>query len=529
MDADRLWSELKRRKVLRVGALYLLIAWTLVQVAETIWEPLELPAHSLTLLIWAAAAGFPVALVLGWIYDITRKGIIKTTAVEETPGVEKEETLPVTASVAVLPFADMSEAQNQGYFCDGVAEEVLNTLTRIEGLHVASRTSSFQFRGQALDIQEIGKRLNVNTILEGSVRKSGDQLRVTAQLINVANGYHLWSQRFDALMEDVFTVQDNIARSIAEALELNLGPEHMRTMIRSSTRDPKAYDYYLKGWSYFHRFDTQNMLFAREMFSRAIEVDNNFARAWAGLADAAAFLYLYSECRDEYRQQAEDASNRALELCDDLAETHASRGLAHLLMQSWEDSEKEFTRAIELDPNNFEAHYFFARACFHQGKMERAAELFQRAAEINPTDYQSTAFLPQVYADLGDKKSENFWLDEAIRRGKRQLESNPDDVRALYLTGCLLARSGDSEGGMELGRRAMTLRPDASIVNYNLGCLFALSGDPDRALDCLKASTEIGRSTVSWLEHDSDLDSLRDDPRFQEIIDSLCELKAPAA
>jgi len=263
------------------------------------------------------------------------------------------------------------------------------------------------------------------------------------------------------------------------------------------------------------------------MFSRAIEVDNNFARAWAGLADAAAFLYLYSECREEYRQQAEDASNRAVELCDDLAETHASRGLAHLLMQSWENSEKEFTRAIELDPNNFEAHYFFARACFHQGKMERAAELFKRAAEINPLDYQCTAFLPQVYVDLGDKDSEKYWLKEAIRRGTRQLESNPDDVRALYLTGCLLARSGEPERGMELGKRAMALRPDASIVNYNLGCLFALSGNPDRALECLKASTEIGRSTVSWLQHDTDLDSLRDDPRFQEIIDSLCELKAP--
>jgi adenylate cyclase len=529
VDTDRLWSELKRRKVLRVGAIYLLIAWTLVQVAETVWEPLEFPPHTLTLLIWVAAAGFPVVLVLGWIYDITRKGIVKTTAAEQTPEVAEEESLPVSASVAVLPFADMSEAHNQGYFCDGVAEEILNTLTRIEGLHVASRTSSFQFRDQALDIQELGKRLKVNTILEGSVRKSGDQLRVTAQLINVANGYHLWSQRFDASMEDVFTVQDNIARCIAEALELNLGPEHMRAMIRSSTRDPKAYDYYLKGWSYFHRFDTQNMLFAREMFSRAIEVDNNFARAWAGLADAAAFLYLYSECREEYRQQAEDASNRALELCDDLAETHASRGLAHLLMESWEKSEQEFTRAIELNPNNFEAHYFFARACVHQGKMERAAELFKRAAEINPMDYHSTAFLPQVYANLGDKKSEQYWLKEAIRRGTRQLESNPDDVRALYLTGCLLARSGDPKKGLELGERAMALRPDASIVNYNLGCLFALAGDPERALQCLKASTEIGRSTVSWMEHDADLDSLRDDPRFQDILNSLCPVTAPAS
>lgn len=521
MDLDRLWSELKRRKVLRLGALYLFIGWTIIQVAETVWEPLEFPPHALTVLIWVIVGGFPVALVLSWIYDITRKGVVKDEGQPEIIEPKSEETPKAAPSVAVLPFTDMSEALDQGYFCDGVAEEILNTLTQVKGLRVASRTSSFQFRDQSLDIQEIGRRLKVGTVLEGSVRKVGDRLRVTAQLIDSQNGYHLWSERFDAPMEDVFAVQENIATCIAKSLRLSMEPERAQVIQRSNTRDVQAYDYYLKAWSYFHRFDTRNMLYARQMFSRAIEIDPEFARAWAGLADSAAFLYMYSESRDEYRQQADTASQKAVTLCFGLAEAHASRGLALMLLTEFEKSEREFEQAISLNRDSFEAHYFYARACVHQGKYEMAAKLFERASELDPDDVQSAAFIPQVLRELDRPEEENLWRDEAIKRGERRLELYPDDVRAMYLTGVLYAKKGDKDKALEMADRTMALEPDASVVQYNLACLYAQCGDTEKALDCLETSSIPGLANKGWVQHDSDLDPIRHHPRFQKVLESL--------
>jgi len=512
------WKEVKRRKVLRVAVVYLAVAWMLIQIAETTFEPLQLPPWALTLLVVLAIAGFPISLVLGWAFDITRQGVVRDTGDAQPEAGDG----PAAASVAVLPFTDMSESQDQGYFCDGIAEEILNTLTQVKGLKVASRTSSFQFRQQALGVREIGHQLEVRHVLEGSVRKASDHLRITAQLINVADGYHLWSERFDTSIHDVFKVQENIARNIARALSVTLAPESLQIMEASSTRDIQAYDYYLKAWSYFHKFDLQNMLYARKMFSRAIDIDPCFARAWAGLADAAAFLYMYGERKEEYCQQADEASSRALALCPKLAETRASRGLALLLQSRYAESASEFEQAIELNPDSFEAHYFFARACIHQGKYEMAARLFQRAAQLDPDDCQSAALLPQVFAALGDKEQEMRWLKEGMRRGQRRLELNPDDVRTLYLTGVMAAKAGDRERALELADRTRTLAPDSATVNYNLACLYAQIGETDKALETLEACTAAtGIINRDWVQHDSDLIALREHPRFKAILESL--------
>lgn len=519
MELSRFWSELKRRKVLRVGALYLVVTWTMIEVAETVWEPLDFPAPLLTGLIWASVAGFPVAVLLGWLYELSRHGLKRDTGPGPDPDDQTSHGTPT--SVAVIPFTDMSEARDQGYFCDGVAEEILNTLAQVEGLQVASRTSAFQLRDKDMGIQEIGRHLGVGSVLEGSVRKAGDQLRVTAQLIDVRSGYHLWSKRFDTSMQDVFKVQDDIAASIARSLRLNLAPERVSRLAQSSTRDVQAYDYYLKAWSYFHRFDTRNMLYARKMFLRAIEIDPGFARAWAGLADSAAFLYMYSENRPEYREQAEQASHKAVALCDELAEAHASRGLALMLQGRFQESTEAFQRAIALNPDSFEAHYFYARACVHQGDYAAAARLFEQAARIDPDDYQSAAFLPQVLRELERSTEEITWRDEAIRRGLKRLELQPDDVRAMYLLGVLFAKSGNLDKARELADQVMALEPAASVVQYNLACLYAQCGEIEKGLDCLEASSAQGLANRGWVLHDSDLAPLREHPRFQAILQRL--------
>ncbi len=230
-------------------------------------------------------------------------------------------------SVAVLPFADLSPEKDQDYFTDGIAEEIINALSKIQALRVASRSSSFAFKGKNQDIRDVGEKLGVSTVLEGSVRKAGNRLRITAQLVNVADGYHLWSDRFDRQLEDVFEVQDEIAESIVKALRVVLSENEKRALEQARPENVQAYDYYLKGRQFVHQYREKSLQFARRMFQRAIEVDSNFARAYAGLADCSSMLYNWWDAVEANLNQAESASKKALELAPELAEAHASRGI----------------------------------------------------------------------------------------------------------------------------------------------------------------------------------------------------------
>jgi TolB-like protein len=249
-------SELKRRNVFRTAALYAVAAWLVLQVGEVTFEPLHFPDWAMTLLVVLVILGFPVVLVLSWFFDITRHGIIKDAGAPP-PTAEGDATGPARVahrgpSIAVLSFDDMSPDKDQEYLCDGIAEEILNRLAQIQHLHVASRSSSFRFKGQPTDVNHIGQQLHVATVLEGSVRKSGDQLRITTQLINAEDGYHLWSHSYDRKLEHIFEIQDDIATRVADALEVTLqvGP----SAECCTTDDVHAYDYYLRGMHYFHRW-----------------------------------------------------------------------------------------------------------------------------------------------------------------------------------------------------------------------------------------------------------------------------------
>ena len=270
-------AELLRRRVYPVVVTYALAAWVLLQIAEVTFEPLGLPGWMMRALIFAVIAGFPVATVLAWKFDMTLWGIRR-----EPRPMTAGAALAGTASIAVLPFTDMSQKKDQGYFCEGVAEEILNALSTIDTLKVVARTSSFRYASAGGDPREIGKNLGANTILEGSVRKSGDRLRITAELVNVEDGYQLWSKAFNRKLEDIFSIQDEIATSIAEALLDTL--MKIRT---TATRDVEAYEYYLRGKQFLNRFRKVDIEFARHMFEKAIENDPQFALAWAAYADVS--------------------------------------------------------------------------------------------------------------------------------------------------------------------------------------------------------------------------------------------------
>ncbi len=422
-------------------------------------------------------------------------------------------------SIAVLPFVNLSADPDDVYFGDGMAEEVINALTQIEGLHVASRTSSFALKSKKLDIRAIGELLNVTAVLEGSVRRAGNTLRVTAQLVNTEDGYHLWSGRFDRERKDVFAIHDDIAANIARALRVVLREDRRHAIAKAPTTDLEAYDYYLRGRQFFHKRRKKSVLFARQMFRRATQCDPEYARAYAGVADAAAFLahHYQDDDTDAALQEADAASLKALELDPDLAEAHASRGFVLTLLDRFEDAEVEFHRAIELDPSQFEARYFYARACFQRGDLEKALQLFEEASQVRE-DHEALYFAAQTLSALGRTDE----AVEAYRRAlpviERLLELNPDDGRACTMAAVSWSRLGNREQGLQWAERATGVDPDDASVCYNVACLFALEGELDRALKNLGCAFEVGFAHRDWIEHDPDLASLRDDPRFQALV-----------
>ncbi|MGZ5477457.1 MAG: hypothetical protein ACXWH1_13290, partial [Thermoanaerobaculia bacterium] len=326
-------------------ATYAVVSWVLLQISDVTFEPLLLPRWVMVGLIVLVILGFPIVAILSWFFDFTLKGIRFDPTRHRAPAPDDDRP-----SIAVLPFADMSSERDQGYFCEGVAEEVLNALCKIPQLRVVARSSSFQYRETAGDVRRIGGELGVKSVLEGSVRKSNNHLRVTAQLVSVSDGYHLWSRSFDKELKDIFVIQDEIAKSIVETLLESITPVQQSALKTRSSSDVTAYDYYLRGRQFINRFHKIDIEFARQMFRQAIDLDPAFALAWAGYADCFSLLVMYEDPVHTDRAEALAASKRAVELAPDLAEGYASRGLALLISEEFEAAEVEFNKAVELNP-----------------------------------------------------------------------------------------------------------------------------------------------------------------------------------
>jgi serine/threonine protein kinase/tetratricopeptide (TPR) repeat protein len=431
------------------------------------------------------------------------------------------QTVSTAKSIAVLPFANMSADPENEYFTDGMAEEIINALTKIQALRVASRTSSFAFKGKNQDIGEIGQKLKVSTVLEGSVRRMGSRLRITAQLINVADGYHLWSERFDRELQDVFAIQDEIAQAIVEALRVILSEGEKKAIEKPRTANVEAYDYYLRGRQYFHQMRRKSLEFARQMFNRAIEIDPGYALAYAGVADSSSLLYMYHDAREFNRNQADIASRKALELAPDLAEAHVARGIALTLGGKYDDVQREFESAMRLDPKLFEAAYFYGRALKSQGRLADAAQLFERAATLRPEDYQPPNFLAELYERMGMMAESMEARRRGVRLVEKRLELNPDDARACVLGAADLATLGDREGAQALATRALAIDPEDPMLLYNVSCMYARLGNPEDALKYLETAIDKGWGHKEWLENDADLDPIRESPRFKAILEAM--------
>jgi adenylate cyclase len=529
-------AEFRRRRVFRVAAVYLLVGWLLVQVADATFEPMGFPAWAPRLLIVMLALGFVLACALAWIYDIQPHGIERTAALPDASPRPADAALPARrasdiaepaapakpvpeASVAILPFSDLSEAHDQDYFCDGLAEEILNALAKVRGLHVASRTASFRFRGGDAAPSEIGRQLNVAAIMEGSVRKAGDRVRVTAQLVDASNGYHLWSENFDRNLSDIFAIQEEIARNVVNAVRPALRTPLAFDLQKHAPHDMRAYEYYLRGRQSGSRNSEVFMKQAPAYFRRAIELDPEYAQAHAGLADSLCELMLWRMVpRDGGAlAEAQAAAHRALELDPDLAEAHVAKGHALMIAGDREGATESFERALKLDPDLYVAHYYYARHCYTQGHYARAVDLFEAAHRVQPDEFQALALAVHAADAAGDHERKTRLAIEGLACASHQARIDPENARAHYMTAGLMQHLGVGDGGHSEMDYALRIRPGDFDVLYNAACFYALAGDTGRALDVLEQAVDRGEGSLDWIEHDSDLNALHDLPKFEEI------------
>ncbi len=506
--SSALLGELVRRRIPHVVGVYLAAGWGLLEFTDWVADHFSIsePLSELVIVVWLLA--LPAVIAVTWKWGTWAKPVAALK--EERAG----------KSIAVLPFANLSESPDNEYLSDGISEELINALSKIEGLRVVSRTSVFAYKGRSEDIRAIGRDLNVRSVLEGSVQLHGDKLRVTTQLINVASGYHLWSERFDREMEDVFDIEDEIAANVVRALRVILKEDERRALTQVPTADVKAYEYYLRGRQFFHQTRRKSLQFAQEMFERAIEIDPDYALAYTGLANASALVHMYYPSARADIERADEASRKALELAPDLADAHAARGFALFLMKHLEEAEKLFKSAIRLDSKLFEAHYFYARACFQQGRLADAAERFEAAFRARE-DYQAAFFAAQSHEALGNKSDALAAYRRALDVTEKHMDLNPDDARAATMRAVSLCRLGRLADGVHWAERALAIDPEDAAVRYNVACLYSLEGMKDEAIACLEDAMRVGFGNREWLKHDPDLNPLRGDPRFEALFKKM--------
>ena len=428
---------------------------------------------------------------------------------------------PVAAaskSVAVLPFANMSTDPENEYLADGIAEEIINALSKVRTLRVTSRAISFAMKGRRNDVAEVGRKLKVSTVLDGSVRRAGNRIRVSAELVNAADGAQLWAERYDREMEDVFAIQDDIAESIVRALRVILGDAE-RKALKARTPDIRAYEYYLRGTQYLD-LRKKSLEYAREMFRRAVEVDPDYASAHAGLADCSSLMFLLFETNDEYVRQAELSSERALELEPDLAEAHHARGMAYSCRRDYPNANREFELSMALDPKFAETPVYHGRNLMWQGRTEDALRMFLVAVELRPEDYSSAAMVAMAYTTLGREADAEAARRRALKLMESRLELNPDDPRAWILAACQYGGMHDRARAEEAIRRALAIDDDG-MIHYNAACAHALLGDTYKAIDYLEEAVRRGWHHKEWLAHDPDFDFVRDLPRYQQVLATI--------
>ena len=591
-DKPSLFSELKRRNVYKVAVAYAVVGWLVIQVTATIVPALHLPDRLTSAVVVLILVGFPVSLVIAWAFEMTPQGMKRTADVspdEVLPrwskrkfgafvvGVAviaaallayqffKSATAPATdqigatksipqKSIAVLPFLNLSADKNDEYLSDGMTEELLNVLTKVKSLHVPGRSSSFAFKGKNEDdiFRKVGEQLHVNTVLEGSVRKAGDKLRITAQLVNVADGYHLWSETYDRDMKDILAMESDVARRVVEALQVQLGVDEERAFAKKPTANPEAHRLYLLGRYHFAKFTRAGWTNAIHYFEQALQVDPNFALAYCGLADTYGWAGGQLMPGREAWAKEMELAQKALDLDPNLAEAHLSMGTALFSVLAPHASEKELDRAVELNPNLALIYDQYGWTFSEMGRFDDAIAAEKKALQLDPLN----TFLNTDLAFF------LYWAhryEEATTQIRKTLELDPNNAFAHSILGwCLIwkwnkaeataefqksttlddlpwyvsslgyacAVSGDRAKAEQILHHLDELAKQRYVSPANRAAVYLGLGDNEKALDWLEKAYEDRDPIFWWINGDQLYDSVRGAPRFDALVQKVDRTKA---
>jgi adenylate cyclase len=576
------FSELRRRNVYKVAITYAVVAWLLVQAASILLPTFEAPTWVMKAFVVFLALGFVISVMMSWAFEATPEGLKRTEnvspdAVLPTWSPRKFATFivavaviaagllafnlfrtkpaspPTTAantnrSIAVLPFVNMSADKNDEYLSDGVSEELITALSKITGLQVKARTSSFAFKGKNEDIQKIGELLHVSHLLEGSVARAGNKLRITAQLIQASDGNHLWSDTYDREMQDIFAVRSDVAQQVVEALQVKLGVEATRALTKKPTENLKAFQYYMQGRASMQRRTSADLLTAVRYYEKALEEDRKYALAYAGLADAYANLGYYGAIAPiEGRRKAEEAARQALALDQDLAEAHAALGLVYVgfAPSNFSPGERELRRAIELSPSLAVAPYNLGISFVRQGRLDEALVEFQKARELDPLssilaravvipyyfkrDYTRAFELLREANELGPALSATWEIGLYIRRGSlneafAEIEKakgvRKNDPLFVYSTGMAYAASGKQAEALQSIKELEAISGASLSTAHWIAKIYATLNDKEMAFSWLERGLATGALGVFYKDEPV-WDPIRDDPRFAALIGKM--------
>ncbi|THK33713.1 adenylate/guanylate cyclase domain-containing protein [Ensifer sp. MPMI2T] len=425
----------------------------------------------------------------------------------------KADTRP---TVCVLPFVNMSGDPEQDYFSDGITEDIIIDLSKVSGLSVTARNTAFTFKGRAVDVCNVARQLGISHIVEGSVRKAAGRVRIAAQLIDGARGDHVWAERYDRELNDIFALQDEISTAIVEALKVKLLPTERRAIESRSTHNSDAYQLYLLSRHYLQH-GIRHVEIALRICQRAVEIDPNYARAWAMIAHCQAELHLGG--RSEERGMS--AAERAIRLDPASSEAHAAKGRILADLGRCDEALALHRESLRLNPNSYDGHHGFGRTCIRLGRHEEAIEHFARAAELLETDYVSPGFIAQCYGALGRQEESTSAARRALERAEREIALRPDNAHAVVCGAHALAYLGEFERAKEwISRALIVMDPDDTLDRYNLACALAKMNEADRALNLLETCvSNMPPDFVDWMKNDSDLAPLHHYPRYKALIE----------
>ncbi len=547
------FGELKRRRVVRVAIVYAAVALAVIYAADVIFPGLLLPEWTISLVIALTLLGFPIALVLAWAFEVTPEGVKRTAPVAPSAGPPAEDsgarpTRADTTSIAVLPLANLSGDSQQEYFSDGMTEALITNLAKIHALKVISRTSAMHYKNSNKPLPEIAAELGVDVIVEGSVLRAGDRVRITAQLIHAPSDTHLWAESYERDLTDVLALQGEVARAIAHKIKVKLTPQEQTRLVGKQTVNPAAHEAYLKG-RYFWNQRGPGLKKSLGCFQQALVHDGDHAPAYAGLADAYALLGFYGYLPPrEAMPKAKEAARKALEIDENLVEAHASLGLVHTIFD-WEypAANRELRRALELNPSYGPAHYWYANLWLLWGRLEEAIAEVQRGLEYDPLSVYMQNFLgvvflsAQKYPEASKQFQKALELDpsffvarsalgvahyfesrfeESVRELQKAIESSDRDQWPVAILGAVYAAVGDQSRARELLMELERRRQNEYVSALDIAKIYTYLDDTDKAFEWLEKAYEERSALLFTIDVHPFLpfDSLRSDSRFEDLL-----------